>query len=78
MEGIVLNPVPSNPSSEFVRWNPTKGNLPASMRSLSPEVRDKAIAIANALQELGVDERVATQLAVFKAREWGWQYRPAA
>ena len=55
-----------------------KTDFRASMRSLSPEVRDKAIDIANALICLGVDERVATQLAVLKAREWAWQYRPAA
>lgn len=56
----------------------TKSNFPAPMRSLAPEVRDKAVGIANALVELGVDERVAAQLAVFKAREWAWQYRAAA
>jgi len=56
----------------------TKSSLPPSMSSLSPEVRDKAIGIANALVELGVDERVAAQFAVLKAREWAWQYRAAA
>jgi len=49
-------------------WN--EDRYPASMRSLPPRVRRKAIEIANALLEEGYDEGKAIRIAIAKAREW--------
>jgi uncharacterized protein YdaT len=43
---------------------------PRSMRNLSPEVRSKAIEIANALLEEGYDDGSAIRIAIAKAKEW--------
>lgn len=50
-------------------WTETR--YPASMKNLPPEVREKAIEIANALLvEAGYDEGKAIRIAVAKAKEW--------
>ncbi len=49
-------------------WDETY--YPRSMRNLPPEVRLKAIAIANALFEEGHDEGKAIRIAIAKAEEW--------
>jgi uncharacterized protein YdaT len=43
---------------------------PRSMRNLPPEVRLKAIEIANALLEEGYDDGTAIRIAITKAKEW--------
>ena len=49
----------------------TKEDYPESMKNLSPEVRDKAIEIGNALMEEGkYDEGRAISIAIARAREW--------
>lgn len=40
------------------------------MQSLAPEVRAKAIDIANALQGEGMDEGKAIRIAIAKAKQW--------
>jgi uncharacterized protein YdaT len=40
------------------------------MRHLAPVVRAKAIAIANALLEEGLDEGMAIRIAIAKAKQW--------
>jgi len=40
------------------------------MRHLEPVVRDKAIEIANALLEEGMEEGKAIRIAIAKAKEW--------
>ncbi|MCX8116005.1 MAG: hypothetical protein N3D71_13180 [Burkholderiaceae bacterium] len=52
-------------------WNETY--YPASMRHLSPPVRAKAIEIANALLEEGMDEGKAIRIAIAKAKAWAAQ-----
>ena len=50
-------------------WNQTR--YPAPMKPLPPEVREKAIEIANALlREMGYDEGKAIRIAIAKAKEW--------
>jgi uncharacterized protein YdaT len=55
-------------------WN--SAYYPASMQHLDPEVREKAIEIANALLEQGYDEGKAIRIAIAKAKQWrqrhGW------
>lgn len=53
---------------KFITLNQTC--FPTPMRDLSPLVREKAIDIANALLEEGVEEREAIPLAIAKAKEW--------
>ena len=57
-------------------WDETY--YPRSMRNLPPEVRLKAIEIANALLEEGYDEGKAIRIAIAKAKEWaergGWPW----
>ena len=43
---------------------------PRSMKNLSETVREKAIEIANALLEEGVEEGKAIRIAIAKAKEW--------
>lgn len=43
---------------------------PRSMRNLPPEVRAKAIEIANALLDEGYDDGTAIRIAIAKAEEW--------
>jgi uncharacterized protein YdaT len=49
-------------------WNAQR--YPPSMRRLAPEVRLKAIAIANALLAEGMDEGLAIRIAIAKAKQW--------
>ena len=44
--------------------------FPVSMRNLPPLVREKAIDIANALLEEGMEEGKAIRIAIAKAKEW--------
>jgi uncharacterized protein YdaT len=44
-------------------------NFPVAMRNLEPEVRDKAIEIANALLRGGCEEGGAIRIAIARARE---------
>lgn len=43
---------------------------PRSMRNLPPEVRRKAIEIANALLAEGHEEGKAIRIAIAKAKQW--------
>jgi uncharacterized protein YdaT len=43
---------------------------PASMKHLPPFVREKAIEIANALLEEGMEEGKAIRIAIAKAKAW--------
>lgn len=45
-------------------------DYPVSMRHLGAEARRKAIEIANALLEAGMEEGMAIRIAIAKAREW--------
>jgi uncharacterized protein YdaT len=58
-------------------WN--SGYFPVSMKHLPLAVREKAIEIANALLEEGVDEGKAIRIAIAKAKAWhqATQHRPA-
>jgi hypothetical protein len=49
-------------------WDETY--YPRSMRNLPPEVRSKAIEIANALLEDGYNEGKVIRIAIAKAKEW--------
>lgn len=49
-------------------WN--EHRYPSSMNNLDPQVRAKAIAIANALLEEGLDEGKAIRIAIAKAKQW--------
>jgi uncharacterized protein YdaT len=42
----------------------------ASMKSLPPVLREKAIEIANALLEEGMDEGKAIRIAIARAKRW--------
>ena len=45
-------------------------NYPASMRHLSEVTRAKAIAIANALLEEGMEDGRAIRIAIARAEQW--------
>jgi uncharacterized protein YdaT len=49
---------------------------PRSMQSLPPWVRRKAIEIANALLDEGMDEGKAIRIAIAKARQWAEHHAP--
>ncbi|PSF37919.1 hypothetical protein C7H19_08055 [Aphanothece hegewaldii CCALA 016] len=49
-------------------WSYT--DYPISLKNLTPEVRDKAIDIANALLEEGYDEGRSIAIATAQAEEW--------
>ena len=49
-------------------WN--KGDYPDSFKNLDPDVRNKAIEIANALLREGTDEGRAISIATAKARDY--------
>ncbi|KWT73291.1 MULTISPECIES: hypothetical protein [unclassified Variovorax] len=49
-------------------WSPDR--YPASMRSLPPVVRLKAVEIANALLAEGCDDGKAIRIGIAKAKEW--------
>ena len=48
----------------------TKKDYPISMKNLVPRIRHKAIEIANALLEEGMEEGSAIPIAIAKAKEW--------
>ena len=48
----------------------TTDRFPPSMAHLAPAVRDKAVAIANALLDEGMEEGMAIRVAIAKAKEW--------
>lgn len=48
----------------------TSEYYPKSMRNLPEPVRKKAIEIANALLEEGMDEGKAIRIAIAKSKEW--------
>jgi uncharacterized protein YdaT len=43
---------------------------PRSMKNLPEDVREKAIEVANALLEEGMEEGKAIRIAIAKAKEW--------
>ncbi|MHB9024899.1 MAG: DUF2188 domain-containing protein [Armatimonadota bacterium] len=47
-----------------------ENDYPASMKNLTPEVRNKAIEIANALLEDGYEEGRAIAIGTAQAEEW--------
>ena len=49
-------------------WN--ADNYPQSLKNFNPEVRNKAVEIANALLEEGHDEGSAIAIATDRAEEW--------
>ena len=49
-------------------WTPAY--YPASMKNLPPEVRLKAIEIANALLDAGRPEGQAIRIAIARAKQW--------
>ena len=53
-------------------WTPDR--YPPAMRGLAPEVRCKAIAIANALLADGHDEGQAIRIGIAKAKEWALRH----
>jgi uncharacterized protein YdaT len=56
-------------------WNASY--YPASMRHLDAAVREKAIEIANALLDEGMDEGKAIRIAIAKAKEWALHHPEA-
>lgn len=48
----------------------TKNDYPDAMKNLDPEVKDKAIEIANALLEEGYEDGRAIPISIDKAKEW--------
>ena len=48
----------------------TEQRYPVSMRKLPESIRAKAIEIANALLEEGMEEGRAIRIAIAKAKEW--------
>ena len=48
----------------------TYERYPSSMKHLPAEVRDKAVEIANALLDEGMEEGLAIRIAIAKAKEW--------
>jgi uncharacterized protein YdaT len=53
-------------------WNSL--HYPDSMKHLPDEIRAKAIAIANAMLEDGMEEGKAIRIAIVKAKEWAWHH----
>jgi uncharacterized protein YdaT len=47
---------------------------PAAMKHLPEAVRDKAIEIANALLDEGVDEGAAIRIAIAQAKAWAHRH----
>ena len=52
----------------------THEHYPPAMHNLAPEVRDKAIEIANALLREGHDEGFAIRVAIARAHEWAQRH----
>jgi uncharacterized protein YdaT len=57
-------------------WNSTY--YPSSMKNLPLVTREKAIEIANALLEGGMDEGMAIRVAVARAKQWTRHHWEAA
>jgi len=53
-------------------WN--SEYFPTSMKNLPPHVREKAIEIANALLDEGMEEGKAIRIAIAKAKQWVEQH----
>ena len=67
--GISAAPVSwRSPALQIMPWN--NDYFPASMKHLPEPVREKAIEIANALLEDGMEEGKAIRIAIAKAKEW--------
>ena len=49
-------------------WNNER--YPRSMKNLPAPVREKAIEMANALLDEGMEEGTAIRIAIAKAKEW--------
>ena len=49
----------------------SEAHYPVSMKNLTPDVRNKAIEIANALLEEGYEEGRAIAIGTAQAEEWG-------
>ncbi|TJY39867.1 DUF2188 domain-containing protein [Cohnella pontilimi] len=47
------------------------GDYPESLKNFTAPIRDKAVEIANALLEEGMDEGRAIAIATARAKEWG-------
>lgn len=62
------HPQANRDSTPIMPWN--SDYFPSSMKHLSPLVRDKAIEIANALLDEGMDEGKVIRIAIAKAKEW--------
>jgi len=56
------------PTQVDMPWS--SDEFPASMSNLSPQVREKAIEIANALLAEGMGEGKAIRIAIAKAKQW--------
>lgn len=52
----------------------TEWYYPPSMQALPPWVRRKAIAIANALLDGGMEEGRAIRIAIAKAKQWAQRH----
>ena len=48
----------------------TLQRVPTAMKNLPPDVRAKAVEIANALLDEGHDEGMAIRVGIAKAKEW--------
>ena len=53
----------------------TERTYPVAMRHLPPAVRDKAVAMANAMLAEGMDEGRAIRIAIAQARRWAARHR---
>lgn len=53
----------------------TEQRYPVAMRHLPPDVRDKAVAMANAMLADGMDEGRAIRIAIAQARRWAVRHR---
>jgi len=56
----------------------TSTYYPVSMKNLAPVVREKAIAIANALLEAGRPEGQAIRIAIVRAKEWASRHEASS
>jgi uncharacterized protein YdaT len=50
-------------------WN--EGDYPESLKNFTAPIRNKAVEIANALLEDGMEEGRAIAIATAQAKEWG-------
>jgi len=61
-------------TAEVIAMPWSEDRYPASMKNLTPEVRNKAIEIANALLEEGYAESRAIAIATAQAERWGEEH----